>query len=151
MTPPKFGARSRACLDTLDHRLRRVVEAALVALPAMAQTEGWILSDFSVVCGWRSGEEQDRLYAAGRSQLRAGQSRHNHTDAEGRPCSLAVDLLPYPWRWPAGGGDLPVDDERRLRELAELVKHSARVLGVAIEWGGDWTGFIDMPHYQITT
>ena len=125
-----------------------MVEAALVALPAMAQTEGWILSDFSVVCGWRSPEEQDRLYAAGRSQLRGGQSMHNHT-LGGLPFSRAVDLLPYPWRWPAGGGDLPVDDERRLRELAAVVKHSARVLGVAIEWCGDWTGFIDMPHYQV--
>lgn len=56
--------------------------------------------DILITCTWRSGAEQDALYAQGRTRpgarvtnARAGQSAHNHTIA-GKPASRAFDIVP---------------------------------------------------------
>jgi len=56
--------------------------------------------DVLVTCTWRSGQEQNLLYAQGRTapgnivtNAKAGQSAHNFT-IEGRPASLAFDFVP---------------------------------------------------------
>lgn len=33
--------------------------------------------------------------------------------------------------------------------IADAVKQAAREMGVPIEWGGDWIGFFDGPHFQL--
>jgi peptidoglycan L-alanyl-D-glutamate endopeptidase CwlK len=33
--------------------------------------------------------------------------------------------------------------------IADAFKQAARELGVPIEWGGDWKGFFDGPHFQL--
>ena len=35
------------------------------------------------------------------------------------------------------------------KQLADNMKKAAALVGVAIEWGGDWKSFKDGPHYQI--
>lgn len=56
--------------------------------------------DILITCTWRSGAEQDALYAQGRSKpgarvtnARAGQSAHNFT-IQGRPAARAFDIVP---------------------------------------------------------
>lgn len=56
--------------------------------------------DVLITCTYRSGAEQDQLYAQGRTKpgpivtrARAGQSKHNHT-LNGKPASLAFDVVP---------------------------------------------------------
>ncbi|AUH51227.1 peptidase M15 [Chromobacterium sp. ATCC 53434] len=56
--------------------------------------------DVLITCTWRSGAEQDALYAQGRTQpglrvtnARAGQSAHNATIA-GKPAARAFDIVP---------------------------------------------------------
>lgn len=54
-----------------------------------------------ITCTWRSGAEQDQLYAQGRNgnpgpkvtNARAGQSEHNAT-IQGRPAARAFDVVP---------------------------------------------------------
>ncbi len=53
-----------------------------------------------VTCTWRSNEEQNELYAQGRTKpgkivtrARAGQSAHNYT-VGGKPASKAFDIVP---------------------------------------------------------
>jgi len=137
-----FGKRSRGNVATLHPDLQRVVNGAMLLLKHTPGT----LTDFSVVFGWRSNEDQDRLYAAGRSQLKGGQSYHNRTNAEGHAASHAVDVVPYPWDW--ADADEPANVQR-FEELAALMKASAKAEGVALEWGGDWTTFVDKPHFQM--
>jgi hypothetical protein len=85
--------------------------------------------------GFRSFERQDELYAQGRTapgpivtNAKGGESYHNF--------GLAIDVVEMVdgqanWNadWPAIGG-----------------------LGKALgfEWGGDWFGFKDRPHFQMT-
>lgn len=83
----------------------------------------------------RTFHEQDELYAQGRTapgaivtNARGGRSRHNHglafDVAFAKP--PATDIFVGPW------------DE---------VGAIGRDLG--LEWGGDWTGFVDRPHFQV--
>jgi peptidoglycan LD-endopeptidase CwlK len=86
--------------------------------------------------GFRSFERQDELYAQGRTtpgdivtNARGGQSYHNF--------GLAMDLAPV-----VGGRVNPF-----LAPSAQTVK-----IGVSLgwEWGGNWRGFKDRPHFQMT-
>jgi peptidoglycan L-alanyl-D-glutamate endopeptidase CwlK len=40
-------------------------------------------------------------------------------------------------------------DPRPWHTLAEVVKATAQRLEVVVEWGGDWTSFKDLPHWQL--
>jgi peptidoglycan L-alanyl-D-glutamate endopeptidase CwlK len=98
--------------------------------------------DCSILQGWRSNEEQEELFKAGRSKLRAKQSKHNKNP------SLAVDVVPYPVDW---------DDKDRFYHFAGYVKGVADTMGIKIRWGGDWNNnnsfddqtFDDLPHFEL--
>ncbi|AXT47735.1 M15 family metallopeptidase [Chromobacterium rhizoryzae] len=56
--------------------------------------------DILITCTWRSGQEQDQLYAQGRTapgakvtNARAGQSAHNAM-LDGKPAARAFDIVP---------------------------------------------------------
>ena len=87
--------------------------------------------------GFRSGEEQDKLYAQGRTtagkivtNAKAGQSAHNF--------GMAIDIA---FRKDGTKGlsyDLAL--YKKLLPLAEEL---------GLEWGGTWKSFPDNPHYQL--
>ncbi len=86
--------------------------------------------------GFRSKEEQNKLYAQGRTtagaivtNARGGESLHNYGVGfdmvfveNGRPSWKEK----HPWA---------------------LLGKEGKKLG--LEWGGDWTGFVDRPHFQL--
>jgi len=119
---PSFGKSSRARLDTCDPRLQEIMDEAIKQI------------DFSVLCGYRSETEQNQAFASGNSKLKYPQSKHNSMP------SKAVDIAPWPIDW---------NDLGRFRKLAETVKSIAAERGIDIEWGGDWTSFQDMPHFEL--
>jgi hypothetical protein len=90
-----------------------------------------------VVQGLRTFEEQDALYAKGRTepgpivtQARGGESNHNF--------GLAADLCPF-----AGGKpdwSAPIDVWAAIGKTA--IAHG-------LEWGGQWKKFVDKPHVQL--
>lgn len=111
----------------LARRVEQVITTAAAA--------GHILK---VVSGYRSHEEQNALYAQGRSRpgkrvtnAIGGQSWHNF--------GLAVDLAPVI------GGEVCWDENRF---DWSLIGKWARAAG--LEWGGDWHSFKDRPHVQLT-
>lgn len=100
--------------------------------------------DFSVICGHRSNEEQDRLYASGRTvdgpivtYKRGGESIHNTMP------SRAVDIAPY------RNGRIVWNDEYLFCEMAGALLYIAAGRGIEIEWGGHWRTFKDRPHFQV--
>lgn len=85
--------------------------------------------------GYRSPEEQDRLYAIGRTSpgkkvtnARGGYSWHNFR--------LAADYA------------FVIDGKVTWEGPWETFGRVARSLG--LEWGGDWRSFPDRPHVQMT-
>jgi peptidoglycan L-alanyl-D-glutamate endopeptidase CwlK len=93
--------------------------------------------DFTVVCGHRNKAEQQKALKQGYSKLPWPKSRHNTHPSE------AVDVAPYV------KGKIPWDDTQEFRALNVHMTQAAKKLGIAIEWGGDWGTFRDLPHYQL--
>jgi len=125
---PRFSRRSllqlESCHIVLQRLMKRVIER----------------TDFSVICGFRNQQEQDKAYADGRSKLKWPHSKHNTSP------SLAVDVIPFPVDW---------DDIDRFKELAAVVKEEWSLmteterLRYELVWGGDWATFRDLPHWEI--
>ena len=115
--------------------------------------------DCSILEGHRSNEKQTKLYNAGKSKSKAGESKHNIYP------SIAIDVVPYPLPNNWGAIDLKLRDKisYQSRELGEfyyfagLVKGIAISKGIEIRWGGDWNSnnelndqsFFDLPHFEL--
>ena len=126
---PTFGSRSEENLSTCADDIRFIAREAIKVI------------DFSVTCGHRTNEEQDDLYASGRTKpgriitfKRGGESVHNTFP------SLALDFAPYPIDW---------SDLVRFGVVAGVMKYIAWKEGIDMTWGGDWPNFKDYPHIQL--
>lgn len=123
----KLSARSLSNLQGVHPDLVRVVHRAIAITDV----------DFAVIEGVRSIEQQKRNVARGASQTM--NSRHLKA-ANGY--GHAVDIVPMDggevsWDWPL------------YHRLAPVIKDAARLESVPVEWGGDWKGFKDGPHWQL--
>lgn len=90
-----------------------------------------------ITCTYRSNDEQDALYAVGRTKpgkpvtnAQAGQSPHNYQP------SFAFDI-----------GFITLDkklswDKKYFKWFAECIE------SVSVEWGGNWS-FCDPPHFEL--
>ena len=135
---------SRVSKQTLLDRSNRnmasgthpVVRESALELVSRAYDEG---INVQISEGHRPNSRQNALYAQGRTQpgnivtnARGGQSWHNY--------GIAVDFF------------LTSEDGKRAiwtvnskwRRAAQIAK------SLGFEWGGDWTGFVDYPHLQMT-
>lgn len=117
-------------IEDLHHEFRPMVKE-LLRLGSEATTGGWV---FFITDGYRSLEEQQRLYNQGRTaegnivtMAKPGQSPHNY--------GLAVDMAFQK------NGVLSYDPS-----LYEPIYKIARMLGFTV--GADWTKFPDRPHFE---
>lgn len=116
----QLGEKSKAKLEGVHPDLVAVVERAIRISK----------QDFSVGEGLRSIERQRQLYNTGKSKTMNSRHLTGH----------AVDLFPYPLDW----------DWEFFYPIADAMKAAADELGVDVEWGGDWKGFPDGPHFQLS-
>lgn len=94
--------------------------------------------DLLVTCTLRTHDEQDALYAQGRTKpgrivtnARAGQSAHNY--------GLALDFVPIV------NGKLEWDDG-----APQWHDAGKRAKEFGLEWAGDWPKFREFPHVQVS-
>lgn len=137
---PKFSARSQSRVDTCHPLIKKVMDEAIKDGP-----------DFTVICGHRSVEEQQALYAQGRTKPGDivthvdginRKSKHNEFP------SHAVDIVPYPSLYA---------DKSRCVLLGAYVMGIAHGLDVPLHWGADWDSdwdlkehpFVDLPHFEL--
>ena len=118
----QMNARSVKNLQGLHADLVRVIYRANELAP----------DSFIVTEGLRSVSRQAELFA--KRATRTMKSRHL--------TGHAVDLMALVngegrWDWPL------------YSELAKTVKEAAKIEGVPITWGGDWTSFRDGPHFEL--
>lgn len=125
---PKFSKRSLTELDSCHVVLQRLMKRVIER------------TDFTVICGHRGQEAQDKAHRAGTSKLQFPHSKHNVSP------SMAADIVPFPIDW---------NDTMRFRELASVVKScwnemtAEEKLRYELIWGGDWATFRDLPHFEI--
>jgi peptidoglycan L-alanyl-D-glutamate endopeptidase CwlK len=120
---PKFGAASK----------RNLAEAH----PLLQQLFNEVIKDANctVLDAQRGRKAQELAFAQGHSKAHFGDSAHNYVPA------VALDVVPYPLDW---------NDLASFRTLAAMVKIKAKQLSIPIQWGGDWKGLVDMPHYELS-
>lgn len=112
--------------------------------------------DVLIVCTYRSGAEQDALYAIGRTKpgarvtnAKAGQSAHNFT-INGRPAAKAFDAVPLLH-------GKPIWEDPRDADADWTNDFGWKVMGeVAAELGLVWYGrpgsaFREAPHFQLAS
>ena len=77
---------------------------------------------------WRSATDQNDAKLAGLSNAAAGQSPHNHINAQGLPCSLAFDFGVFDQ-----GAYVQNGQDARYSKAGAIAK------GMGLVWGGDFT------------
>lgn len=115
-----------------DFNLKPKVKRLMYKFLAECKKQG---IELIVTQGYRSKEEQDKLYAQGRTRpgsivtnAKGGYSYHNHRVAFD-VCFLIDKHASYDGDW-------------------QKIGNIGKSLG--LEWGGDWKGFLDRPHFQYT-
>lgn len=103
-----------------------------------------------ITCTYRSAEEQDALYAQGRTTpgpivtwVTGGKSRHNTTLSDGRtPASEAVDFVPLV-------GGKAVWDTKSPEHLALWMRCIELAESQGLVSGARWKRNKDMPHLEL--
>lgn len=135
-----MDARTAANLATLDPKARDRFTQFYNLANATAATYG---CTYVLIGGNRTWEEQDALYAIGRSKpgtrvtnAKGGQSNHNF--------GIGGDFGVF-------RGKSYLDDSNP--ELAAKVHKACSMHAVAcgLLWGGAWTSITDLPHYEVDT
>jgi len=123
----KLGNKSKKNLYGVDADLWQVVELALTITKI----------DFGIPTdgGLRTAERQNELYKLKASKLDGYNKKSYHQTGK------AFDVFAY------------VDGKaswqtKHLYHVATAILAAASQLGVALEWGGHWSSFVDMPHFQ---
>jgi peptidoglycan L-alanyl-D-glutamate endopeptidase CwlK len=126
-----FDPRTEGYIQTLQPDAQRRARHFLTAVSAQLSAEGLSVK---VISGTRTYEEQDELFARGRTKpgpvvtrARGGQSNHNF--------GVAWDIGIF-----RHGEYIP---ESELYRKAGVIGK-----GHGLEWGGDWKGIQDEPHFQ---
>ena len=136
----QLDARTVKAIRTLDPKAREGFIQFALAANATAATFG---CTYVMIAGHRTWEEQDALFAQGRSikgsrvtNAKGGQSNHNF--------GIAGDFAVF-------RGKSYLDDANP--ELASKVHKACSLQAAAcgLEWGGSWKSIKDEPHYEITT
>jgi peptidoglycan L-alanyl-D-glutamate endopeptidase CwlK len=126
----KFSTLSQNRLATCCTDLQAICHLALQISPI----------DFSVICGYRDAETQNKAYAEGKSGVMYPVSYHNKAP------SLAVDLAPYPLDW---------NDITAFKIIGSSMCIAAYKLDIKnFTWGafwkkGQWQNKTDWGHFQI--
>jgi peptidoglycan L-alanyl-D-glutamate endopeptidase CwlK len=129
---PTFDAQTEARLDTLNPAVESVARTHL----SQIKEAGY---DVKLAQGTRTPEEQDRLYAQGRTapgkivtNARGGESYHNYGVA------YDVALFDSKGKYITDGGNAAY---KKAGEIGEAL---------GLEWGGRWKKPFDPPHFQLT-
>ena len=131
---PHFGRLSTQRLSTCDERLQDICNEAIQ------------IYDFSVLCGHRDKEAQNKAFKDGNSKLEYPKSKHNKIP------SKAVDIAPYPYT-----NSTDMENILRYYYLAGIMKAVATSKGIKLRWGGDWQGdndftnnlWDDLAHFEL--
>ena len=127
----QLTARDEAHLKKVHPDLARVIRRVAAAWKDQSKV-------FFITCSVRTVEQQKELVAAGASKT----MRSRHLPGKRNNLSHALDFaikLNGKVRW----------DGPLFEDLAKKIKAAAKLEGVPVEWGGDWTSFRDGPHFQL--
>lgn len=93
-----------------------------------------------ILVTWRSGVDQNAAKAAGLSNCKAGESKHNCCTPDGEPASRAFDFGCFD---ESDGSYITDGTDGYYADFGDIAKANN------LKWGGDWTGFKDFDHCEL--
>ena len=117
-----LGVRSKARLKGVHPDLVKVVDKAIQLTTV----------DFTVLEGVRDAVRQKKLVESGASQTLNSRHLTGHAVDLGAWVDDQVD-----WSWPL------------YHKINAAMQEASKLVGVPIEWGGNWRTFKDGPHFQL--
>lgn len=123
----------------VDTRSEKIIATLLPEVQpygrALIQKAAAVGINIKIISGLRTYEEQNKLYAQGRTQpgnkvtnAKAGQSNHNF--------GIAFDIGVFE-------GTKYLDDSPKYKTVGMLGTE------LGLEWGGNWKTIVDQPHFQL--
>lgn len=138
----KLGTRSKENLVGIHPNLVKIIESAIINSPC----------DFTITEGVRTTKRQQELYAQGRTvkgiivtNKDGIKSKSNH-QVKSDGYGYAVDLYPFFL------GQVQInhkDTIKKLKDISNHIKKTAKDLNIKIIWGGDWKSPYDPPHFEL--
>jgi len=135
--------RSAKYIDTLLPEARDAFVNFIIDAKELVAKQGL---DYKIICGTRSWEQQEALYAKGRTapgpkvtNAKPGSSMHNF--------GLAIDCGVFK-------GKVYMDDSTPAdQKTADLMHKQAGTLAVKhkLRWGGNFKSLYDAPHFEYNT
>jgi peptidoglycan L-alanyl-D-glutamate endopeptidase CwlK len=135
--------RSAKYLETLLPEVKDAFVAFIIDAKELVGKEGL---DYKIICGTRSWEQQEALYAKGRTapgpkvtNAKPGSSMHNF--------GLAIDCGVFK-------GKVYMDDSTPAdKKLADMMHKQASTLCAKhnLRWGGNFKSLYDAPHFEYNT
>lgn len=138
----KFSNLSMERLKGVDQRLVKVLLSAIVNSPY----------DFLITQGLRTTQEQQKLYAQGRTTKGAivtncdGVKKKSNHQAKANNKGYAVDIAVYDT---TKKGNIDYSSSYKYEEIARHILTVAKGQGVKVVWGGNWKTFKDLPHFEL--
>lgn len=149
---PKFGSTSKKNMEGVHPLLIQILEILVK------------LFDVSVICGVRTTQEQQDLYAIGRTKdlnrkpvtSRDGVNKKSKHQIQEDGYGHAVDVTPYPIDWS--------EKHKNLARFYMMAGYAFAIADTVLEgtgyelrWGGDWDSdkdfadqnFDDLPHLEL--
>ncbi len=126
-------------IDAVDSRSEKVIATLLPEVQpiarALIQKSVEMGINIKIISGLRTYEEQDALYAQGRTtpgnivtNARGGHSNHNF--------GIAFDVGMF-------------EGNKYLPESTKYKVVGALGMDLGLEWGGNWKSIVDQPHFQL--
>ena len=136
---PKPAAQAEAVIDAVDARSEKIIDTLQPEVQPMAralvQKAAANGIKIKIISGHRSYEEQNKLYAQGRTapgkkvtNAKGGYSNHNF--------GIAFDIGVFE-------GAIYMGDSPKYKAVGVLG------MELGLEWGGNWKTIVDQPHFQL--
>ena len=144
-----FSEQSLRLFKNVHPDLTKIMEEAIADSPY----------DFRITAGARTAEEQNALYQLGRTRASnkvtncdGYKSKSNHQiKADG--FGYAVDIF-ICGKYDEQGNYIKFNtqegyDFKKVKAVADHIKKIAKDKNIKVEWGGDWKGGWDSPHFEL--
>ena len=129
-----FSKRSIEKIKTCEAQIQVLLEESIKNAPI----------DFAISCGHRTQEEQQKLFAQGRTEKGlivtqidgiTKKSKHNYYPSK----AFDIYIAEKGKEW----------DLKLIKSVASHIQLTAIRLNIPIKWGGNWTKFKDYPHFEL--
>ncbi|GLI57706.1 hypothetical protein PM10SUCC1_32200 [Propionigenium maris DSM 9537] len=129
----RLGSRSHKNISNIDPKLAVIIGAVLA--------EGNV--DFTITHGFRSLQEQQSLYAQGRTKKGPVVTKCDGVKKKSyHQTGKAIDFIPFPF-----DGDW--NNTEQFKRVGEELLRVGKALGYNCSYGGHWKSFKDWPHFQL--